>query len=237
MLHDLNGMLDGLSLTDALKQVVSAFPEGVVFSSSFGQEDMVITDALYSEQLPVRVFTLDTGRLFQETYDLMDLTRARYQTSFEVYFPEADEVEAYVRQNGMNGFYESAEARKACCHIRKVLPLKRALKGAKVWITGLRAEQSENRQQLPMWEWDPGFEVYKFHPLIHWSYDQVLEYLKTRQVPYNVLHDRGFISIGCAPCTRAIEPGEHPRAGRWWWENSKKECGLHTQTSSPLPRA
>lgn len=237
MLHDLNDTLEALSLTDALKKVVSIFPDGLVFSSSFGQEDMVITDALFSERLPVRVFTLDTGRLFQETYDLMDLTRARYRTSFEVYFPEAGEVEAYVLQNGMNGFYESVDARKACCHIRKVLPLKRALKGAKVWITGLRAEQSENRQQLPMWEWDPGFEVYKFHPLIHWSYDQVLGYLKNRQVPYNVLHDRGFISIGCAPCTRAIEPGEHPRAGRWWWESSKKECGLHTHPSSPLPHA
>ena len=237
MLHDLNETLKGLSLSEALKQVVSAFPQGVVFSSSFGQEDMVIADVLFSEQLPVRVFTLDTGRLFQETYDLMDLTRARYQTSFEVYFPEAGDVESYVGKNGMNGFYDSVELRKACCHIRKVLPLKRALKGATVWITGLRSEQSENRQQLPMWEWDPGFEVYKFHPLIHWSYEQVLEYLKTRQVPYNVLHDRGFISIGCAPCTRAIAPGEPPRAGRWWWENSQKECGLHTHPSTSQSHA
>lgn len=234
MQHDLNKALEGLSLVDALKRVVTDFPEGLVFSSSFGQEDMVISDALWTEHLPIRVFTLDTGRLFQETYDLMDLARARYQTSFDVYFPEARDVEPYVKQMGMNGFYESVDARKACCHIRKVLPLKRALAGAHVWITGLRAEQSENRQTLPMWEWDPGFEVYKFHPLIHWTYEQVLEYLKTRNVPYNVLHERGFLSIGCAPCTRAIEPGEHPRAGRWWWEQSKKECGLHTHAAAGI---
>lgn len=224
---ELSKELEQASLLEALQIVVKQFPEGVVFSSSFGQEDQVIADTIWRNDLPVKVFTLDTGRLFQETYDLMDITRARYKKDFSVYFPDYKKVEEYVGEHGFNGFYDSVENRKSCCHIRKVEPLNRALQGAKVWITGLRADQSDNRSSMAVWEWDEHRQLYKFNPLIRWSYEAVLEYLRENNVPYNRLHDQGFISIGCAPCTRAIQPGEHPRAGRWWWETSKKECGLH----------
>lgn len=228
MKDDLIREMEALDLTESLKAVAERFKGKVVFSSSFGQEDMVITDVIYRNNIPIGIFTLDTGRLFQETYDLMDLTRARYGKEFKIYFPDAADVEEYVTRKGINAFYESVENRKECCFIRKVKPLKRALSGQEVWVTGLRAEQSENRSSLPIWEWDEGFHIYKFNPLVAWSYEQVLDYLREHSVPYNKLHDKGFISIGCTPCTRAIQPGEHPRAGRWWWENSKKECGLHT---------
>ncbi len=224
---DLSKALEQASLLEALQIVAKQFPEGVVFSSSFGQEDQVIADAIWRNDLPVKVFTLDTGRLFQETYDLMDITRARYKKDFSVYFPDYRKVEEYVEEHGFNGFYDSVENRKSCCHIRKVEPLNRALQGAKVWISGLRADQSDNRGSMTIWEWDEHRQLYKFNPLIGWSYEEVLEYLRENNVPYNRLHDQGFISIGCAPCTRAVQPGEHPRAGRWWWETSKKECGLH----------
>lgn len=228
MKDDLTRELEALDLIESLKAVAERFEGKVVFSSSFGQEDMVITDVIFRNNISIGIFTLDTGRLFQETYDLMDLTRARYGKEFKIYFPDAADVEEYVTHKGINAFYESVENRKECCFIRKVKPLKRALTGQEVWVTGLRAEQSENRSSLPIWEWDEGFHIYKFNPLVAWSYEQVLDYLKENSVPYNKLHDKGFISIGCAPCTRAIQPGEHPRVGRWWWENSKKECGLHT---------
>lgn len=226
-MDELLKQLEQDSLVEKLERVAKQFPGGVVFSTSFGQEDQVIADAIWRNDLPVRVFTLDTGRLFQETYDLMDLTKARYKKDFEVYFPEHKAVEEYVEKNGFNGFYDSVENRKRCCHIRKVEPLNRALKGAKLWITGLRADQSDNRSHLPVLEWDEHRQLYKLNPLISWTYEEVMDYLQQNNVPYNRLHDQGFISIGCAPCTRAVQPGEHPRAGRWWWEDSKKECGLH----------
>ncbi|WPQ65474.1 phosphoadenylyl-sulfate reductase [Chitinophaga sancti] len=226
-MKDIRQAIEGLDAPAAMAWLAAAFPGAVAFSTSFGQEDQVIADMIWRHKIPVRVFTLDTGRLFQETYDLMDLTRARYKQNFEVYFPETSSVESLLREKGPNSFYESVENRKECCNIRKVVPLNRALQGVKVWITGLRAEQSENRQSLHDIEWDESRQLYKYQPLINWSFDQMLDYLKTNNVPYNKLHDNGFISIGCAPCTRAIEPGEHPRAGRWWWELSKKECGLH----------
>lgn len=219
--------LEGLDAPAAMQYLVQQYPGAVAFSTSFGQEDQVIADMIWRAKLPVRVFTLDTGRLFQETYDLMDLTRARYKQNFEVYFPETSAVEKLLLEKGPNSFYESVENRKECCYIRKVVPLNRALQGVKVWITGLRAEQSENRQALDALEWDESRQLYKYNPLIHWSYDEMMDYIRKNNVPYNKLHDKGFISIGCAPCTRAVEAGEHPRAGRWWWELSKKECGLH----------
>lgn len=224
---DIKAGLAGLSEPAGIQYLTEQFPGAVAFSTSFGQEDQVLADMIWRHQLPVRVFTLDTGRLFQETYELMDLTRARYKQPFEVYFPETAAVEKLVAEKGMNSFYDSVENRKECCYIRKVAPLNRALKGVKVWITGLRAEQSENRQGLEALEWDEARGLYKYNPLIHWSYEDMLAYLDQHNVPFNKLHNQGFISIGCAPCTRAIEPGEHPRAGRWWWEQSKKECGLH----------
>jgi phosphoadenosine phosphosulfate reductase len=215
-------------LPDAIRLVTELFPEAVVFSSSLGQEDQVLTDIIFKNNLPVKIFTLDTGRLFNETYELLDRTTARYKKPVQVYFPEAADVEEFVVTKGINSFYESVDNRKECCHIRKVKPLNRALKGAKVWITGLRAEQSDNRHNMPMIEWSEEKQLYKFNPLINWSYDEMIDYIKKYNVPYNPLHDKGFISIGCAPCTRAIEPGEDARAGRWWWETSQKECGLHS---------
>lgn len=220
--------IEASPLPEAIRKVVELFPTTTVFSTSLGQEDQVITDVIFRNDLPVKIFTIDTGRLFNETYELLEKVSARYKKRIQVYFPEASDVEKFVMEKGVNSFYESVENRKECCYIRKVKPLNRALEGAKVWITGLRAEQSENRKDMRMIEWAEDRQLYKFNPLIHWSYDQVLEYIGTNYVPYNTLHDKGFISIGCAPCTRAIEPGEEPRAGRWWWETSKKECGLHT---------
>ena len=219
--------IERASLKDALSIIAITYPGKIVFSSSLGQEDQVITDAIFKNKIPIKVFTIDTGRLFNETYELLDKTTARYVQPLQVYFPEASDVEEFVSVKGINSFYESVDNRKECCHIRKVKPLNRALAGAQVWITGLRAEQSSNRKEMPMIEWDESRQLYKFNPLIKWSYDDVLDYIKEFNVPYNSLHDKGFLSIGCAPCTRAIEPGEDARAGRWWWETSHKECGLH----------
>ena len=215
------------SLAEGLRLVSGFFPGKVVFSSSLGQEDQVLTDVIFKNDLPVRIFTIDTGRLFNETYELLDRTTSRYKKNIQVYFPEAADVEEFVASKGINSFYESVENRKECCHIRKVKPLNRALKGAQVWITGLRAEQSNNRHDMPMIEWSEEKQLYKFNPLINWTYQQMLDYINQFNVPYNRLHDKGFISIGCLPCTRAVEPGEDARAGRWWWETSQKECGLH----------
>lgn len=219
--------IENSSLPEAIRLVTALFPGEVVFSSSLGQEDQMLTDVIFKNDLPVKIFTIDTGRLFNETYELLDRTTARYKKPIQVYFPEAADVETFVAEKGINSFYESVDNRKQCCYIRKVIPLNRALKGAKVWITGLRAEQSNNRQQMPMIEWAEDKQLYKFNPLIRWSYDEMISYINEYNVPYNRLHDKGFISIGCAPCTRAIEPGEDARAGRWWWEASQKECGLH----------
>ncbi|MHA6698014.1 phosphoadenylyl-sulfate reductase [Chryseobacterium sp. A301] len=216
------------SLEKALERVCELYPSGIVFSTSLGQEDQVLTDAIFKNQLPIQVFTLDTGRLFYEHYDLLARNRAKYKTDTKLFFPDPKEVEQYVAQKGINGFYQSVENRKLCCEIRKVKPLNRALEGAKVWITGLRSEQSDNREKMPMIEWDPQRNLYKFNPLIHWSYQDVLDYLEKHNVQELPLHKQGYISVGCKPCTRAIEPGENPRAGRWWWEDSHKECGLHS---------
>lgn len=224
--------LEEYSLPEAIAFIATLFPGKVVFSSSLGQEDQVLTDVIFRHSLPVKVFTIDTGRLFNETYELLDRIEARYKNRVQIYFPEAADVEEFVTTKGINSFYESVDNRKTCCHIRKVKPLDRALKGAAVWITGLRAEQSGNRQQMPMIEWVEDRQLYKFNPLIKWSYDEMLAYLDQFNVPYSPLHDKGFISIGCAPCTRAIEAGEDARAGRWWWETSHKECGLHSTVAN-----
>ena len=220
--------IESKPLEEALAEIAAAFPGKAVFSSSLGLEDQVITDAIFRNNIPVKIFTLDTGRLFNETYELIDKTIARYKKPIHIYFPEAGDVEEFVTEKGVNSFYESVENRKECCFIRKVKPLNRALKGAKVWITGLRAEQSDNRKNIPLIEWMEDKQLYKFNPLLNWTFDEVMNYIKKFNVPCNTLHDKGFISIGCAPCTRAIEPGEEARAGRWWWETSQKECGLHS---------
>ncbi len=222
--------ISNLPAAEAIAEVCALFPGKVVFSSSLGQEDQVLTDIIFRNSLSVKVFTIDTGRLFPEVYDLIDRTEARYKNRIDVFFPSAPAVEQFVATNGINSFYESVDNRKACCHVRKVEPLGRALAGASVWVTGLRAGQSDNRKNMPVLEWDEAKQLYKFNPLINWSLDEVLGYINRFNVPYNPLHDKGFISIGCAPCTRAIEPGEDARAGRWWWETSHKECGLHAAT-------
>lgn len=222
--------IESSSVTEAIRLVTEWFPHEVFFSSSLGQEDQVLTDIIFKNDLPVKIFTIDTGRLFNETYELLDRTVARYKKPVHVYFPDAQDVEEFVAEKGINSFYESVDNRKQCCHIRKVKPLSRALKGAKVWITGLRAGQSANRHDMPMIEWSEEKQLYKFNPLINWTYDEMIDYIKKYNVPYNSLHDKGFISIGCAPCTRAVEPGEDARAGRWWWETSQKECGLHSDS-------
>jgi len=215
------------AIADALKMIVDFFPGRVKFSSSLGQEDQVLTDIISRNNIDVNIFTIDTGRLFNEAYETLEKTVARYNTPIDVYFPQAEAVQELVKSTGINGFYESVQNRQSCCHVRKVEPLNRALKGAAVWITGLRAAQTEHRKQIPFVEWMGDREVYKVNPLLHWTYQDVIDYLVQYNVPYNPLHDKGFVSIGCAPCTRAIAQGEDPRAGRWWWETSHKECGLH----------
>ncbi len=222
--------IEGSPLAQALQFFTELFPGKVVFSSSLGQEDQVITDTICKNKIGIEIFTLDTGRLFYETYELIEKTNFRYGINLKIYFPDAKDVEEFVVTKGINSFYESVENRKECCYIRKVKPLNRALSGAKGWVTGLRAEQSGNRKEMPMIEWDESRQLYKFNPLISWTNEEVHDYIKTFNVPYNNLHDKGFASIGCSPCTRAIERGEEARAGRWWWERSKKECGLHVQS-------
>lgn len=226
-LNDINAYAASHTPEELLRYVAGLFPGKVRFSSSMGQEDQVLTDIIARGKIDVQIFTLDTGRLFYETYELMDKTTARYRIPLDVYFPEAADVEDLVRSKGINGFYESIENRKSCCEVRKVRPLARALKDAKVWVTGIRADQSANRQQMTFVEWDEEKQLYKINPLLHWSLEDVNDYIDRYNVPCNTLHGKGFVSIGCAPCTRAIEPGEDPRAGRWWWETSQKECGLH----------
>ncbi len=221
-------ILKQLSAEDGLKFISGKFSQGVVFSTSLGQEDQVVTDMIFRNQLPIKVFTLDTGRLFYEHYDLLSKNNSRYKTKTEVYFPEASDVEQYVNEKGINAFYHSVENRKECCFIRKVKPLNRALENAQIWITGLRSEQSENRENMPIIEWDEERQLFKYNPLINWSYQEILNYLEQNNVQELALHKKGFISVGCQPCTRAIEEGENPRAGRWWWESSQKECGLHS---------
>jgi len=223
----LNRRSDGMPTPDVIRLALGSMNGGAVFTTSFGAEDQAITHMLAEHQFPVDVITLDTGRLFNETLETFDRTALRYGLSIKIMFPESAEVEAYVNAHGPNAFYESVELRKNCCNIRKVKPLARGLQGYRLWITGLRADQSDHRSGLKYFEWDDRFRIVKVNPLLTWSYDEVVNFLKANNVPYNPLHDLGFVSIGCAPCTRAIEPGEDFRAGRWWWESSKKECGLH----------
>jgi phosphoadenosine phosphosulfate reductase len=215
----LSSQISNLSISASLHLLTELFPGQVCFSTSFSEEDQVILHHIVSENLPVNIFTLDTGRMFSETYSVWSATQEKYRIHIKSYVPDAARLEAYVYQKGPNAFYESVENRKECCFIRKVEPLKRALAGQKIWITGIRAEHSGNRSQLNLVEWDEGNQ----------------RYISENDVPYNILHDRGFVSIGCQPCTRAIRPGEEFRAGRWWWEHAdKKECGLHENTNTSM---
>lgn len=219
--------LSAYSAEEGLRWVSAHFGKKAAFSTALGLEDQVIAHLIGKNNLDIRIFTLDTGRLFQETYDVLDLTQKKYTTPIETYFPDAQAVQALVTAKGPNSFYDSVENRKECCHIRKVEPLNRALKGVEVWITGVRAEQSANRSGMTLVEWDEQHKLIKYNPLLKWTEQEVLEFVEVNSVPVNSLHKKGYPSIGCAPCTRAVLPGEDIRAGRWWWESSSKECGLH----------
>ncbi len=236
----LNETLEGLDLAGRLALVASL--EGrAVFTTSLGIEDQVITAAIGGNKLSIDVATLETGRLFNETVALIDKTEETYGILIKRYHPEQADVDAYAARYGLNGFYESVEARHACCGVRKLKPLARALEGATFWITGLRRGQSGNRASTPFAEADAERGLIKINPLADWDIETIRAYVAANAIPVNPLHARGYPSIGCEPCTRAIKPGEPERAGRWWWENDeKRECGLHvpeTAASSTIPNA
>lgn len=223
--------LGELDINESLRLLSARFSSAVTFSTSFSMEDQVISHMIFDKEHPISVFTLDTGRLFPETYSVWRSTNERYNTCVKAFAPKAETLEPFISAKGPNAFYESVENRKECCFIRKVEPLKRALQNQHVWITGLRAEHSVAREGLQSIEWDEANKLFKYHPLLHWSTTEVQDFIHLNNIPYNPLNDKGFVSIGCAPCTRAISPGEDFRAGRWWWEQSTgKECGLHVHT-------
>lgn len=217
-----------LAATKATLEEIAAEFTPAVFASSLAAEDMVLTDLILRNQLNIGIFSLETGRLHAETLGMLDAVKNTYGTAITLFKPEPAAVEAYVQQHGLNAFYDSVEMRKECCRIRKVEPLNRALAGNKAWVTGQRRAQAATRTELAVQEDDIAHGMQKFNPLADWSEEDVWHYIRSNQVPYNPLHDKGFPSIGCEPCTRAIQPGEDVRAGRWWWENPEsKECGLH----------
>ncbi len=227
-INKLNQKLENASAEEILTEVATLFPGKISFASSLGYEDQIITHFIAVNNLPISIFTLDTGRLFPETYDLIDRTVAKYKLNIEVYFPSFKQVEQMVNEKGINLFYDSIENRKLCCGIRKTEPLNRALSQLEAWITGLRREQAVTRTHMQAVEWDAMHSLVKVNPLIKWSAEQVENFIKSEGIPYNKLHDKGYPSIGCQPCTRAVQPGEDIRAGRWWWEQpEQKECGLH----------
>jgi phosphoadenosine phosphosulfate reductase len=232
VINELENLLSHQPPATALKLLSERFTSQIVFSTSFGLEDQAISHLIFNQQLPIEVFTLDTGRMFTETYSTWNRTIEKYKQPITAFYPNAEKLQELITEKGPNLFYESVENRKQCCHIRKVEPLKRALKEKQIWITGLRAEQSKDRENISQLEWDEANQLIKFHPLLHWTWSETYSFIQKNNIPFNALHDKGFVSIGCAPCTRAIKEGEDFRAGRWWWEdNSKKECGLHIYTN------
>lgn len=225
--NELNEQLKGKTAQEVVAYFLDNYKE-VALSSSLAAEDQALSDVILKHDKSARIFTVDTGRLHPETYDVMDATNLKYNIKIDVYFPNEQNVQELYKTQGVNGHYESIDKRKHCCFVRKIEPLKRALKGLDIWFTGLRASQSVTRTQMPLVEYDAAFDVIKVNPLIDWNEEDVWAYIKENRVPYNKLHDQGFPSIGCAPCTRAVKDGEDIRAGRWWWENPEhKECGLH----------
>ena len=219
--------LESTDLVGGLRWLADTYPGAVGLATALGKEAQLIADAIWRADLDVRVFTLDTGRLFDETYALLDETRRRYGRPIEIYCPDTSQLESMLRAKGHHRFYRSVADRVECCRIRKVEPLQRALRGLSIWITGLRAAQSAHRRPLALAAWDEDHGLVKVNPLLRWTDAQVDEYIAAHDVPVNTLHARGFASIGCAPCTRAVAPGDSPRSGRWWWESSTRECGLH----------
>lgn len=227
-LKELSDLLRNRSIEESLKILASLYPGRIIFTTSFGMEDQLITHVIFENDLPIDVVTLDTGRLFPETYKVFNETVKKYGKKIQAFFPDHEPVEKMVTDKGPYSFYYSRENRLECCRLRKVVPLNRALKGKQCWISGIRADQSENRGSMEQLEYDEQKKIFKFYPLFNWSMDEVRDFVNEKNIPYNVLHDNGFVSIGCEPCTRAIRKGEDFRAGRWWWETgSDKECGCH----------
>ena len=225
---ELNREFKNSDTKEILEFFLKAYKGKIAFSSSFGAEDQVLTEMILKIDADAEIFTLDTARLPYETYDVMDKTNLKYKTKIKVYFPKSSDIENLYKNQGINGFYESIENRKECCYVRKIAPLKRALEGVEVWITGLRAQQSISRQEMELFEWDEANGVIKLNPLLLWSHEDVWTYIRSNNIPYNALHDKSYPSIGCAPCTRAVLDNEDIRSGRWWWESpEQKECGLH----------
>lgn len=225
-----NNKISGLKAEEILTFCFQEFGDKIVLSNSMGAEDQVLTDMVCKINKNTAIFTLDTGRIFPETYSLIEKTNMKYKIKIQTYFPDYKQVEKMVNEKGINLFYDSVENRKLCCHIRKIEPLTRAFQGFDAWICGLRRDQSVTRTSVKPIEWDAGNQLIKVNPLYNWHEKEVWEYIHQHQVPYNTLHDKGFASIGCQPCTRAIQKGEDVRAGRWWWEDPKhKECGLHAR--------
>lgn len=229
-LKELKAQLSGESVEESLKTLASHFPGKIIFTTSFGIEDQAITHLIFSNNLDIKIVTLDTGRLFPETYKVFSQTIIKYKKNINTYFPDYLSVEKMVTEKGPLSFFESKENRIECCRIRKVVPLTRALEGMECWISGIRASQSDNRSSMSDLEYDEEKNLFKFHPLFEWSFEDVEMYIKDNHIPYNSLHDRGFLSIGCEPCTRAVIKGQDFRSGRWWWENDgPKECGCHVK--------
>jgi len=229
LLKELNESFKNKNLQEAFDALIELKLGKMAFSTSFGQEDQVLTDFIFRSDYPITIFTLDTGRLFEETYEVYHRTVNKYDKLIEPYFPDAKKVEALLAKKGPNSFYSSVENRKECCGIRKIDPLQKALRGVDLWITGLRGGQSHFRENFDLFQYDTSFGLIKFNPLVYWSLEEGTAYLEQYNVPQNSLHKKNYPSIGCAPCTRPVEQGEDIRSGRWWWENSKKECGLHQQ--------
>lgn len=227
-LQELKNQLSDLSVEAQLNKLASLFPEKIVFTTSLGIEDQVITHKIFTNNIDIKVITLDTGRLFPQTYDVLSNTIIKYKKKINIFFPEYEAIEKMVTEKGPFSFYKSVEDRKECCKLRKVVPLTRAINGMECWISGIRAGQSDDRQQMDWIEYDENKNLFKYYPLFNWSFDEVNNFIKENNVPYNSLHDKGYVSIGCEPCTRAIKAGQDFRAGRWWWENDgPKECGCH----------
>jgi phosphoadenosine phosphosulfate reductase len=228
LVNDLNENIKPSNTHGTLEHLISKFKDGIIFTSSLSIEDQVITHMVSRFSKQIKVVVLDTGRLHEETYQLIDKSRDFFRIDYSIYYPDASEIESFTKNNGINSFYKSTKLRHKCCEIRKINPLKRALANCDLWVTGIRREHSSNRSSLKYFEFDEKFQCIKFNPILDWSTEKVWDHVKKHNLPYNPLYNKNFSSIGCQPCTRAIKPGEDIRAGRWWWESSeKKECGLH----------
>ena len=224
-INELKNCIEGKNIEESMAELASLFPEKVIFTTSFGLEDQIITQKIFTNNLNIKVATIDTGRLFSETHEVFYHTLMRFGRTIHTYFPDYKSVEELVTTKGPYSFYGSVEDRKECCRIRKKDPLERALEGMQVWISGIRAEQSEARSQMQQFEYDEHRQLYKYYPLFNWTYQEVKQYAKEKYIPYNILHDKGFANIICQPCTRAIQSGEEFCAGRWWWEKEGcKDC-------------